>query len=242
MELTFLGTGAAFVPDAFNAGYILDRRVLIDAGGPGHVLVPRSGHSLGEIEAVVVTHKHADHTFGLPFVMSARAISAPRAGRLAIVGPPGFGRYVSDLLRLAWGDELHTLVWTRLDPELIDVEPGQEVEVAGFSVRAEEVAHVRDLLCLGYTFRRDGIRFGFSGDTRECEGLTRLVEASDHFLCEMTAETDNPSHMSRAAVERLVETYPEKRFYLTHLNDRTPVAGAVIAEDGVTVELLPPSR
>ncbi|HEV3230913.1 MAG TPA: ribonuclease Z [Candidatus Dormibacteraeota bacterium] len=241
MELTFLGTGAAFAPDAHNASYILDRRVLIDAGSPGHVLIPRSGHSIGEIEAVVITHKHGDHTFGLPFVLSARAIHFPDAPRLTIVGPPGFGQYISDLLHLAWGETLHDLVWNRLDPEIVDVEPGQALEVAGFRVQAEEVVHVSDLVCLGYVFEKDGVRFGFSGDTRECDGLFRLVEASDHFLCEMTAETSNPTHLSRQAVERLVETFPHKRFYLTHLNDRTPVPGALIAEDGMTVELAPPA-
>ena len=89
MELTFLGTGAAFAGDAFNAGYILDRRVLIDAGAPVHVLIHQTGHDIADLEAAVITHQHADHTFGLPYVMATRAIEAPDAKPFTIVGPPG---------------------------------------------------------------------------------------------------------------------------------------------------------
>ena len=106
MELTFFGTGAAFAGDAFNAAYILDRRVLVDAGAPVHVLMRRTGHSVGDLEAAVISHQHADHTFGLPFVMATRALEYPDAPPFTIAGPPGFEGYIDKLFRLAWGDKL----------------------------------------------------------------------------------------------------------------------------------------
>ncbi|MGI8608368.1 MAG: MBL fold metallo-hydrolase [Candidatus Dormibacteria bacterium] len=247
MELTFLGTGAAFAGDAFNAGYILDRRVLIDAGAPVHVLIHRTGHNIADIQAVVITHQHADHTFGLPYVMATRAIEAPEAPPLTIAGPPGFEGYLNHLFQLAWGDHLKDLVWERLQPNFIEFQPGDEHEVAGFTIHAEEMQHVPDIPCLGYNFRRQGVSFGFSGDTTDCPGLQALVELSDHVLMEMTATLEgDPSHMSIAQARAIVAGNPGKRFYLTHLNRRKlyyvesgEVEGAERAEDLTTVELLP---
>lgn len=247
MELTFLGTGAAFAGDAFNAGYILDRRVLVDAGAPVHVLIHQTGHNIAEIEAAVITHQHADHTFGLPYVMATRAIEAPDAPPFVIAGPPGFEWYLNNLFQMAWGDHLKDLVWDRLKPRFIDVHPGTEHEVAGFMVHAEEMQHVPDIPCLGYNFRRDGISFAFSGDTTECLGLHKLIDMSDSILMEMTATLDgDPSHLSITQARAIVAANPRKRFFLTHLNRRKlyyvehgEVDGAERAEDLTTVELQP---
>ena len=239
MELTFLGTGNAFARDAFNSGYILDRRVLIDAGNPAHVLIPRSGHHVGEIEAVVITHQHADHTFGLPFVMASRAIEAPDAPPLTIAGPTGFPEYIDNLMRLAWGDKLHGIVWKRLRPNFIELAGGDDAEVAGFSVHAEEVTHVTDVPCRGYVLSRDGVRLAYSGDSGLCPGLDAIIELADHVLIEATGPVNDPSHLSRASVEAIVRANPGKRFYLTHLGSREPLAGAHIATDLETVELEP---
>lgn len=241
MELTFLGTGAAFAGDAFNASYILDRRLLVDAGAPIHVLIKKTGHDIGAIEAVIISHQHADHTFGLPFFLATRAIEAPDAKPFTIVGPPGFEAYANSLLLLAWGQHLYELVWRALKPTFVEVSPGDEFEVAGFKVHGEEMVHVTDIPCLGYHFAKDGVSFGYSGDTTVCPGLDALVELSDHFLVEMTAEKEGEGgHMSRSQVERLVSANPDKRMYLTHLNrhwGNGAVDGAVMGEDLMTVEL-----
>lgn len=240
MELTCFGTGAAFAGDAHNAAYLLDRRLLVDCGGPVHVLMHQTGHSIADIEAAIITHEHGDHTFGLPFVLATKAIESP--GPFLVVGPPGFEDYLTRLMLLAWGEKLKEIVWRRLDLRFQEIRPGEDTEVAGLNVHAEQVIHVPELLCLGFAFDKDGVRLAFSGDCGVCPGLDALVEMSDHVLVEMTGVEDDPGHMSRASVEGLVAANPGKRFYLTHLNrrqDSAPVAGAVRVEDGSTIELAP---
>lgn len=247
MELTFLGTGAAFAGDAFNAGYILDRRVLIDAGAPVHVLIHQTGHDIADLEAAVITHQHADHTFGLPYVMATRAIEAPDAGPFTVVGPPGFEWYLNNLFQMAWGDSLKDMVWERLQIRFVDLHGGTEAEIAGFTVHAEEMQHVPDIPCLGYNLRKDGVSFAFSGDTTDCPGLHALVELSDVILMEMTATIKaDPSHLSIDQARAIVAANRDKRFFLTHLNrrmlyyvDHGEVEGAELAEDLRTVELQP---
>ena len=240
MELTFLGTGAAFAGDAFNASYILDRRVLVDAGPPVHVLIKKTGHDIGDIEAAVISHQHADHTFGLPFFLATRAIEAPDRKPFTIVGPPGFEEYAEGLLHLAWGQRLYDIVWERLQPKFVEVSPGDDIEVAGFRLHAEKMIHVTDIPCLGYHFAADGVSFGYSGDSGICPGLDALVELSDDFLIEATGVDEDAGHMSIPAVQQIVSANPGKRFFLTHLNRHWMtggVDGAALAEDLTTVEL-----
>jgi ribonuclease BN (tRNA processing enzyme) len=243
MELTFLGTGAAFAGDAYNASYILDRRLLIDAGAPVHLLIRKTGHAVGDIEAAVFSHQHADHTFGLPFFLATRAIEAPDAKPFTIVGPTGFESYAENLMKLAWGMRLYNIVWERLQPTFIEMAPGEDVDVAGFKVHSEEVIHVKDSPCLGFHIAKDGINFGYSGDSGVCPGLDALVEVSDHVLIEATGVDEDAGHLSLSAVQQIVNANPTKRFYLTHLNRRWTngaVDGAVMGEDLVSVELTAP--
>jgi ribonuclease BN (tRNA processing enzyme) len=240
VELTFLGTGAAFAGDAFNAAYILDRRVLIDAGAPVHVLIKKTGHDIGMIEAAIISHQHADHTFGLPFFLATRAIEAPEAKPFTIVGPPGFEAYAEGLLHLAWGQKLYDIVFDRLQPRFVEVSPGDDIEVAGFNLHAEKMVHVMDIPCLGYHMSKDGVSFGYSGDSGVCPGLDALVELSDHFLIEATGVDEDAGHLSLETVQQIVSGNPGKSFYLTHLNRHwmtRAVDGAILAEDMATVDL-----
>jgi ribonuclease BN (tRNA processing enzyme) len=189
----------------------------------------------------LITHQHADHTFGLPFVLAARTIYAPTAGPFTVVGPVGFSAYIDNLLHLAWGDVLHAIVMTRLAPKFIEVSPGETFELAGFRARAELMVHVPDMPCYGYVLEKDGVHFGFSGDTGPCEGLDRLAASSDYFLMEMTGVDDGDrSHLSRRAALDVIARNPGVKFFLTHLNSREPVPGATLAGDLETVELTPP--
>jgi|SRR5438309_1693397 len=239
MEMTVLGSGAAFARDALNAGYVLDRRLLVDAGAPAHVSLARTGHDVGQLEAAIMTHRHADHTFGLPFVMATRAVYHRNAPPFTVVGPPGFAEYISKLMELAWGKTLHRIVWERLQLTMTEIKPGQTIEVAGFDVHAEEVVHVRDQTCVGYAFARNGVRFGFSGDCGDCDGLVRLIDRCDDFLIEMTDLPDDPGHLDRKTVAAYAARFPDKRFYATHLNNRQPLPGVELMQDLQTIELRP---
>jgi ribonuclease BN (tRNA processing enzyme) len=144
---------------------------------------------------------------------------------------------MDSLLRLAWGEKLHEIVHERLDLTYIDLAPGETRTIAGFEVHAEEVVHVPDIPCYGYTMSKDGVRFGFSGDSGPCTGVEKLIQESDYFLLEMTGVDDaDKSHFSRRAAIDVIKRYPGVTFYLTHLNSRDPVPGALLAADLQTVQ------
>ena len=116
-ELIVPGT-AASVPDAEHDTVALALRgpgwaVLIDCGGsPLHKLA-RLGTARDDIHAVVLTHRHADHLYGLPILIQGLWLGG-REAPLPIYGPGetlGAGRRLLELFDLADREEMFATQW-----------------------------------------------------------------------------------------------------------------------------------
>ncbi len=236
MELTFLGTGSAFGPHAYNSAMLIDRQLVVDAGAPLHVHLPRAGSGIEQIKAVLLSHFHLDHTIGLAFLLAGRAYVHPGAPPLQIAGPKGTQAYVRRMLEFAWGAEILTTVEAEVRPTFLEVEDGLAFPLAGYRCLAHAVEHSKGP-AYGFVLERNGTRLGYSGDATVCDGLERLIRASDHFVVEMTSSFPMPGHISRPELEDLIRRYPQVRFIITHRSDLSSVAGATSASDFLTLQL-----
>ncbi len=239
-RLTVLGSGDAFGGCGCNAAAVVDDRVLVDCGAPVHALLPRAGLAAATLDLVLLTHFHADHTYMLPMLLGARAFAGePRPG-LTIAGPPGTREYVVRLLHTGFGRHLVELIEDRLQPRWAILQDGATAVLSGYTVGAHAVVHSIGP-SLAYTVRRDqAAAIGFSGDTTVCAGLRRVIAAADLMVCECTgwdAPTDG-GHLWRAELEQLIAEYPDTSFLLSHLRTRGPVAGALIAHDLLSIDVL----
>jgi len=238
MEVTFLGTGAAFSPNAYNSSILVDRTILMDAGAPLTVHLPRAGVSLDEPRAVMVSHFHADHTFGLAWLILGRVLLNARTPSLSVYGPRGTTSYLEQLLDLAWGEEMRRMSWARLQLRVQELADGDTFQVDGSRGRAFTMQHASRLACLGFTIERDGVKLGYTGDAEMSPRLDALVSASDHVISEMTYDDEGGElHLARKDIEELMARHPSVRFILTHRGGESSVNGAVMARDFLTLQL-----
>lgn len=241
MDLTVLGSGAAFSEVGHNAAYLLDHRLLLDCGAPVTSLLPPLGSSVGDIEAVLISHLHGDHVVHLPTLLVARRLGHPELDPPRLVGPRGFKEHLRALGAVDFGDEL----WERLETEtgpltasVEEWEDGSTEVVAGYEVEAVGVEHSPVLTCLGYRVAKGGVSFGYTGDTTYCPGLLRLAGSVDTLLCECSSfRGPAPTHLWAAEVERLMQEFPKLEVVITHLNERKPLPGALLASDGISLRL-----
>jgi ribonuclease Z len=106
-------------------------RILFDCGeGTQRQLVSSVG--LTELTEVFITHFHADHWLGLPGLLKTFDLRA-RERPLAVHGPPGIRELVTMALRIAGR--------VRFPLELIELEPGAELERDGYRIAPVAVAH-----------------------------------------------------------------------------------------------------
>jgi ribonuclease Z len=238
VQLTFLGTGAAFSPTAYNACILVDDDILLDAGAPLTVHLPRAGVSLDAPRAVLLSHFHADHTFGLASLMLGRVLHNEHTPPLSVFGPVGTTAYLRQLLDLAWGEKMRRLSWERLKLTVRELTGGTAFETDGSRGMAFTMRHAKGMNCLGFTVERDGVRLGYTGDAEMSDELEALVTASDHVITEMTYDREHGElHLARRDVEGLMERHPATRFIVTHRGSDAPVKGAVLARDFLTLHL-----
>jgi ribonuclease Z len=190
-----------------------------------------------EPRAVLLSHFHADHTFGLASLILGRAVMDVESPALTVFGPVGTEAYLRQLLDFAWGEEMRQLAWRRLQLSVRELTGGEVFQVEGSQGSAYEMIHSSRFPCLGFVIERDGVRLGYTGDAEVSEGLHELLSACDHVIAEMTYDQPGPAHLSRAEVLRLMAAYPRVRFILTHLGTNGQVNGAVLARDFLTLRL-----
>tara|TARA_R110000765_G_scaffold116223_1_gene209347 strand:- start:124 stop:912 length:789 start_codon:yes stop_codon:yes gene_type:complete len=71
MEVLFLGTGSAFAMKNWQSNILLrhnGKNCLFDAGGDVRHSLAENGFSYTDVDGVIITHEHADHTGGLEYL------------------------------------------------------------------------------------------------------------------------------------------------------------------------------
>ncbi len=214
LELLFLGSGNAFGAEgrAFSS-FLLNGRYLFDCGPTVLQQLRKAGVASRDIEAVFVSHFHADHFFGLPFLMLDAKYSG-RSGDLTIVGPPGIEERTQRLLALGYPGVADSPGYQR---RYVEAGDGSTDEVAGLSFSAARVQHVDELECFAYRVENGGRSLVYSGDTTLCDGLLRLVDGADVIVTECSC-TEVSVHLGPLGVEEVARRAPGAQIIVTHLD------------------------
>src|SRR5579875_2563022 len=95
----FVGTGNFSAYDRYWNGFVVDGRVLVE---PSPAVVPhlrRVGLSAADLEVVMISHFHPDHSFGWPFLL-LELLEQRRGAETFVVGPPGVEGQLDAMMRL----------------------------------------------------------------------------------------------------------------------------------------------
>ena len=238
-ELRFVGTGNFFAYDRYWNGFVLDGHVLVE---PSPAVVPhlrRVGVPAADLDVVVISHFHPDHTFGWPFLLNE--LLAHRGRRETfVVGPPGVERQLDAMLELSGVANIGEEAKKLLDLRYVDVD-GSWQQAGPLRFRAVEVEHVPWLDCFGYLFDLGGRVVGYTGDVRPCPGLEELAANCSALVLECNGPHGGPKvHMDLADVEALRDRFPGVAFVLTHLGEgieTVEVKDCVVPADFETLEV-----
>jgi ribonuclease Z len=249
-ELVVLGT-AASVPDAEHdtVGLALrgpDWAVQIDCGGsPLHKLA-RAGVDMDHIRAVVLTHRHADHLYGLPMLVQGLWLNG-RQEPLPIYGPGqtlDVAYRILNAFKLAEREDMFHIEW-----HPVAMHEGESVvRVEDIQITATPVIHgPNDTCALRFENIYSKRAIVYSADTEPCPALIRLAAGAEYLIHEATGEFASHSSPAQAAeVAReagvtflILIHYPVRRINLDHWRSKAVAfSGPVIlAQDGDTYPL-----
>jgi ribonuclease BN (tRNA processing enzyme) len=222
LDLLFLGTGnATSYEGRATTGFLVNGRYLFDAGSATLQQMKKARVDPAALQAVLISHFHADHFFGLPFLLLEYWISG-RVDDLQIVGPPGIEARTEQLLDLAFpGLPRRERAYRRRYTEVADGASGQ---VAGLRFEAFEVEHVPSLRCFGYRARIGDHTLAYSGDSVMCGGLLKMAGGADVLVLNCSQRSD-PVHLPVEEVPAVVaHARAGAKTILSHVDG--PVAAA----------------
>lgn len=233
MRLTFLGTGTSFgVPQIgcscavcsssdphdrrARTGAIIEHngsRILVDT--PPELRLGLLAAGVGQVDAVLFTHDHADHTHGID---DLRSLSGGTRGPLPVYGPADamvrmrakFDYVFDPEVRPIPGSSRHHLAARAL-------EPGRTETVAGIGVLPIAFTHGPSTVF--------GYRFGplaYVTDVKEVGGdAVRALQGVDVLVLNALWYRPHPTHQSIPEAVAAAKAIGARRTYLTHLTHET---------------------
>jgi ribonuclease BN (tRNA processing enzyme) len=233
MRITVLGKSPAWQDaDGACSGYLVQgggQTVLLDCG-PGVFAKLRRFVDYVDVDAVVISHLHADHILDLvPFASGLRyaprqqpvpvdghpGVASPARPRL--LAPPGALEAFAGMCKATGMTADHIAI--AFDVTIYD--PAEQVTLGELTARFQPVPHF--IPANAVEFAGDGARFTFSADCAPNDELCEFATGTDLLLIEATLprpEREGPrghltpaeagEHGSKARVGRLV---------LTHISD-----------------------
>jgi ribonuclease BN (tRNA processing enzyme) len=221
MKIQFAGCGDAFGSGGrFNTCIHVtdgDRQFLMDCGATSLVAMKKAGIDRGAIDAILLTHFHADHFGGIPFFILDQQFGVKRTRPLLIAGPPGLKSWYDRAMATSFPGE-RTLPF---ELTLQEVTIGSSQSFCGTTVTPFHVRHDdRAGPCLAYRIESASRTLCFSGDTEWTDVLIDAARGADLFICECYMyEKLRKSHMTLTVLRQHLPAIGAKRVILTHLSE-----------------------
>lgn len=245
MRLQFLGCGDAFGSGGrFNTCFHVTgarTNLLIDCGASSLIAMKKFAIDRNAIDTILVTHFHADHFGGLPFLMLDAQFYSKRARPLTIAGPPGLPDWFARARETSFPGS--SAVKPRFELILRELKQRERVEIGGIAVTPYPVSHGNEGgPFFAYRVEAEGKTICYSGDTEWAETLIEAAGGADLFVCECYF-FDKPVklHLDLKTLQQHLPRIAAKRVILTHMSDdmlsRLRDVTYETAEDGKVVTI-----
>lgn len=213
MEIEFIGVGEAFEPSLGNTSILIKAKtnLMIDCG----YAIPRnffeSEISHDQIDALYVTHFHADHCFGIPPIL-IRWIEDGRKKPFTIIGQIGTKQRILQIFDLAYPGVIEKFTY-----QLDFIESDSSLQFQELSLHFAETEH---------SVKNNAIRIdvpehavGFSGDGSFTDASKKLFQPCDILIHEaFRYEQTVKGHSTALEVIEFAETLPNlKTLAFVHL-------------------------
>jgi len=240
-RLTLLGTGHSSALDFLNTNALLETpegRLLIDCGYTIKRALRRRGLDLSDIDAVLITHVHADHCFGLERMAIEHRYCFHTRPRLLLHG---------SIAQELWDSTLKGVLGTSSDGgnSLADFFDVTHLDESGFTfggvrIRLYPTRHTPGKPCFGLLINE---QIAYTSDTLPIPDVLAALDPALIFH-DVTLEDDNPVHPS---LGQLTAEYPRqlrKRMYLQSYEDHVETFRPAIekefrgiAEEGQVIDV-----
>jgi len=238
VALQVLGSGGPELQDKrASTSYLIWRdgapRVLVDSGGGSALRFGESGASVSNLDVILLTHLHVDHTADLSALVKS-SFFEDRQRPLPLFGPPGNQNFPSTthFIQTLFGSPHGAYRYLSEIPiEAHNVVSGpnqirQIYDSGGIRIVAARVVH-GGVPAMAYRVELDNVSVAFSGDTDGNNGnLERVAHNADLFVAHNAVPqgatgVERSLHMPPAVIGKIASAAAVKQLVLSHRMLRT---------------------
>lgn len=220
-----------------SSGYLLrhnDAAVLVDCGPGTAVSLAHSGW-LDRLDAVVITHEHADHAADVIGLAYARRFPdpLPRIPLLAPASALAVLRRLDDLFAVPTLPQMAHTIAASFELGALGMDGVPAMLSQQLRLTSYPAAHAVPSAALRFSSAQQSV--AFSSDTGACDALIEAASNTDLFLCEATylaasaAELTRHGHLTPELAATTASRAGAQRLVLTHLARSSDAAAAVAA-------------
>jgi ribonuclease BN (tRNA processing enzyme) len=244
VTVRFVGSGDSFGSGGrFQTCIVVDGprvRFAIDFGASSLVALAQQGIEHGSLDAILLTHLHADHCGGVPFLLMDAMLAAKRDRPLTVAGPPGTQAHMTSLHEALFpGSHVMTPKFALTYRELPLGVPSRVLDLV---VTPQPARHVAETNPTALRVEVDGRVVAYTGDTEWTDDVAKIAAGADLLIaeCYFFAKPIK-SHLTYPAIAGHVRAAGAKRVILTHMSREMLAHRADVpeecAEDGMLITL-----
>lgn len=210
---------------------------LVDCGATSLVALKQQGFDPNAIETVLISHLHADHFGGLPFLILDGQFRR-RTQDLTVVGPPGTRERLNEAKEVCFPGS--STVERRFAVHVAEHAERTPLSTGRLTVVPFEVRHASG--APAYAIRVEDTQVGasiaYSGDTEWTDALIDASAETGLFLCEGYSPTPVRWHLDLEALRENLDRLTTRRLILTHLSPAAlelDLDGWETAHDGLSL-------
>lgn len=240
MKIRILGTGTC-VPSLqrCSSSYLVQTKqlnILIDVGPSVVRRLLEYGFTTRDIDVIILTHFHVDHTADLStFLFASNYDVEARAKELSVVGGDGLHDFYRGLLAVyPW------LLPRSYEISLREMSKGT-LNKGGLVITTAQMEHNNESIGVRVEERKS---VTFSGDTDYTKNLVELASGTDLLIAECSfPERKVDGHLNLEILQKIVDEANPKRVLISHLypewDDFSGVLHApyLLGEDGMEIEV-----
>lgn len=189
------------------------------------------------VDAVLLTHTHADHIFGFD---DLRRFCFMQNQRIPVYGSPVTLETMRDKFSYIFADT----IWKKSVPQVDFIEMTGSTSIGDLRIEPIEVSH-GPMKVFGYIFRHDSRSLGYIPDCSEIDDATAArLQGLDVMALDCLRYKPHPTHLTWDSSLESLSRIGAKQSYLTHVChdiDHDTAEAALppdirVAYDGLTVE------
>ncbi len=221
MKIKILGNGGAINDGLPYNSFIIDGGFLIESPPDIISSIFREKIDPQKINAIYISHFHADHYFGLPFLF-LRLFFEKSGNSIVVIGPGGIEDKVKEICIIAFGTNHPMQKWIEKHIIFKEIKKTKKIHInPHYKLKPIEMFHFTETY--GFILESGGDKVAYLADTYWEDSLLEDIEDASTIIVDLNGEKTDKTKVHISENDLIKYVLPKikssVRFYGTHLRD-----------------------